>query len=212
MSSSTVTLMIPAPIFLGFSTGLSLIIAIGAQNAFLLRQGIRREHVLLTVIICAVSDIVLILAGVMGIGALVEHAPWILTFARIGGFIFLFCYAIFALKRAVSPSTLSISNSAAPTAGWTVALTALSLTWLNPHVYVDTVILLGSVAITQHDGKWYFALGAIAASICWFTALAYASRFLSRVFASATSWRILDAIICVFMATFAVLLIRPLFL
>ena len=95
--------MIPAPIFLGFSTGLSLIIAIGAQNAFLLRQGIRREHVLLTVIICAVSDIVLILAGVMGIGALVEHAPWILTFARIGGFIFLFCYAIFALKRAVSP-------------------------------------------------------------------------------------------------------------
>ena len=204
--------MIPAPIFLGFSTGLSLIIAIGSQNAFLLRQGIRREHVLLTVVICAMSDVVLILAGVMGIGTLVEHAPWILTYARVGGFIFLLCYAILALKRAVSPSILSTSNSPAPTAKWTVALTALSLTWLNPHVYVDTVILLGSVAATQHEGKWYFALGAIAASICWFTALGYASRFLSRIFASATSWRILDAIICMFMATFAVLLIRPLFL
>ncbi|HAY43486.1 MAG TPA: amino acid transporter, partial [Micrococcaceae bacterium] len=115
-------------------------------------------------------------------------------------------------KRAISPSILSTSNSPAPTANWTVALTALSLTWLNPHVYVDTVILLGSVAVAQHEGKWYFALGAIAASICWFTALGYASRFLSRIFASATSWRILDAIICMFMATFAVLLIRPLFI
>ncbi|GGJ52162.1 MULTISPECIES: LysE/ArgO family amino acid transporter [Glutamicibacter] len=204
--------MIPAPIFLGFSTGLSLIIAIGSQNAFLLRQGIRREHVLLTVVICAASDVVLILAGVMGIGTLVEHAPWILTYARIGGFIFLLCYSILALKRAVSPGILSTSNSPAPTVKWTVALTALSLTWLNPHVYVDTVILLGSVAVAQHDGKWYFALGAIAASICWFTALGYASRFLSRIFASATSWRILDAIICIFMTIFAVLLIRPLFL
>lgn len=204
--------MIPAPIFLGFSTGLSLIIAIGSQNAFLLRQGIRREHVLLTVVICAMSDVVLILAGVMGIGTLVEHTPWILTYARIGGFIFLICYAILALKRAISPSILSTSNSPAPTAKLTVALTALSLTWLNPHVYVDTVILLGSVAVAQHEGKWYFALGAIAASICWFTALGYASRFLSRIFASATSWRILDAIICMFMATFAVLLIRPLFI
>lgn len=203
--------MISTPIILGFSTGLSLIVAIGAQNAFLLRQGIRREHVLLTVLICTISDIALILAGVLGIGTIVEHAPWILTYARIGGFIFLTCYAIFALKRAISPGKLTTSGSPTPSSMWSVGLTALSLTWLNPHVYVDTVLLLGSVAVAQHDGKWYFALGAIIASACWFVALGYASRFLSRVFASATAWRVLDAAICVFMAVFAILLVRPLF-
>lgn len=203
--------MIPASALLGFSTGLSLIIAIGAQNAFLLRQGIRREHVLLTVLICALSDVVLILAGVLGIGTIVERAPWILIYARIGGFIFLSCYAFFALKRALSPSQLTTAGAPTPSSMWRVALTALSLTWLNPHVYVDTVLLLGSVAVAQNDGKWHFAVGAILASLCWFAALGYASRFLSRVFASAISWRVLDALICIFMALFAVLLIRPLF-
>ncbi|PRA10117.1 amino acid transporter [Arthrobacter sp. MYb211] len=203
--------MIHTSAILGFSTGLSLIIAIGAQNAFLLRQGIRREHVLLTVCIFALSDILLILAGVSGIGAIIERAPWILTYARVGGFIFLACYAIFALRRAISPGVLSTSNSSEPTARISVALATLALTWLNPHVYVDTVLLLGSVAVTQAEGKWHFAGGAIAASITWFVALGYASRFLARVFSSAKSWRVLDGIICVFMALFAVLLVLPLF-
>ncbi|WP_404288323.1 LysE/ArgO family amino acid transporter [Glutamicibacter arilaitensis] len=203
--------MIHTAALLGFSTGLSLIIAIGAQNAFLLRQGIRREHVLLTVCTFTLSDIVLILVGVSGIGAIVERAPWILTYARIGGFIFLACYAIFALRRVLSPGILSASKSPAPTAKLSVVLATLALTWLNPHVYVDTVLLLGSVAVAQGEGKWHFAAGAITASIFWFAALGYASRFLSRVFASANSWRVLDGIICIFMATFAVLLILPLF-
>ncbi len=203
--------MLQPSLLLGFSTGLSLIVAIGAQNAFVLRQGIRKEHVLLTVLLCTVSDIILIAAGVSGVGFIVERAPWILTVARVGGTIFLVCYAFFALRRAIAPSSLDSSSSNVQTSAFSVTITALMLTWLNPHVYIDTVLLLGSIGAAQGDGAFAFALGAMAASLAWFTALGFAARFLSRFFANPHSWRILDAAICVLMLIFATLLIAPVF-
>lgn len=196
---------------LGFTTGLSLIVAIGAQNAFVLRQGIRKEHVLLTVLLCAISDALLIFAGVTGVGLIVERAPWILVVARIGGTIFLVCYAFFALRRAIRPQILDSSDAMAQTSAMAVAATTLMLTWLNPHVYIDTVLLLGSIGAAQGDQALVFAVGAVFASITWFTALGYAARFLSRFFAKPKSWQVLDGIICVLMMAFAAMLISPVF-
>ena len=203
--------MINASLLLGLSTGLSLIVAIGAQNAFVLRQGIRREHILLTVVLCALSDVVLIFAGITGVGMVVERAPWILTIARIGGAIFLICYAFFALRRAIAPSGMDSSSTSAPTTAWSVAATALMLTWLNPHVYIDTVLLLGSIGASQGEASGAFAVGAMLASVLWFAALGYAARFLSRFFAKPTAWRVLDGLICIFMSSFAIMLLAPLF-
>lgn len=203
--------MIHTPLLLGFSTGLSLIVAIGAQNAFVLRQGIRREHVFLTVLICVLSDAILILAGATGIGKIIENAPWVLVVARIGGSIFLICYAAFAFRRALTPARLEASQQAAPPTALSVLTTALALTWLNPHVYVDTVLLLGSIGAAQGQGSWHFALGAILASALWFTALGFAARYLSKVFASPKAWRVLDGIICIMMTAFAIMLIWPIF-
>ena len=203
--------MINASLFLGLSTGLSLIVAIGAQNAFVLRQGIRREHVLLTVTLCALSDVVLIFAGVTGVGIVVEQAPWILTIARIGGAIFLICYAIFALRRAIAPSGMDPASVSTPSTAWSVAATALMLTWLNPHVYIDTVLLLGSIGASQGEASGAFAVGAMLASVLWFTTLGYAARFLSRFFAKPAAWRFLDGVICILMLAFAIMLLAPLF-
>lgn len=203
--------MITTSLFLGFSTGLSLIVAIGAQNAFVLRQGIRRELVLLTVTLCALSDVVLIFAGVTGIGIVVEQAPWILTIARIGGAIFLVSYAFFALRRTIAPSGMESSSTPSPTTAWSIAGTALMLTWLNPHVYIDTVLLLGSIGASQGEESGAFAVGAMLASVLWFSALGYASRFLSRFFGKPSAWRVLDGLICIFMLAFATMLLAPLF-
>lgn len=195
----------------GFTTGLSLIVAIGAQNAFVLRQGIRKEHVFLTALVCALSDAILISAGAGGMGALVEKAPWILAIARIGGFIFLVSYAVFAFRRALKPGTLKASESAVPTTAFSVVGTTLALTWLNPHVYIDTVLLLGSMATSQAQGATAFAAGAIIASFVWFFLLAYAARFLAPLFAKPRAWKVLDLFIGVLMLAFAVLLILPIF-
>ena len=203
--------MLEPSLLLGFTTGLSLIVAIGSQNAFVLRQGIRREHVLLTIVLCMLSDIILILAGVSGVGALIERASWILVIARIGGFAFLVCYAFFALRRAISPGTLEAGSAKTPATALATALATLALTWLNPHVYIDTVLLLGSIGAAQGEGKWAFAVGAMGASVLWFAGLGYAARFLSRLFAKPMAWRILDGVICLLMLTFAFLLIQPLF-
>lgn len=203
--------MLPSSLILGFATGLSLIVAIGSQNAFVLRQGIRREHVLLTMILCIVSDCVLIWAGVNGVGFIVQRAPWILTVARVGGALFLLTYSLLALRRAISPGVLVANQLTSSATAWSVAATTLILTWLNPHVYIDTVLLLGSIGVAQGHGAPAFALGAMLASAIWFTALGYAARFLSRFFASAKAWRILDALIAICMLTFAILLIAPAF-
>ena len=195
------------PFLSGLTTGASLIIAIGAQNAFVLRQGVRREHVLPIVLVCALSDAILITLGVAGIGALVEVAPLALTIVTWAGAAFLLGYAALAAKRAIRPSALD-SGAGLSTTMVAAVLTAVALTWLNPHVYLDTVLLLGSLAATLGaEGKWWFAGGAVTASFIWFTALGYGARLLSRVFARPVAWRVLDGVIALVMATLAVMLL-----
>lgn len=191
----------------GLLAGASLIIAIGAQNAFVLRQGIRREHVLAIVLVCAVSDIVLILLGVAGIGVLIEAAPVVLDIVRWAGAAFLVGYAIFAARRALRPKALTLAATAS-TPPLASVLTALALTWLNPHVYLDTVLLLGSLASAQgDDARWYFAAGACVASILWFSALGFGARLLAPVFAKPAAWRVLDGAIAVVMLVLAIALL-----
>ena len=178
----------------GLATGLTLIIAIGAQNAFVLRQGLVREYVGPVVAVCAVSDLVLIVAGVSGIGTVVEQASWVLDVVRWLGVAFLAWYGLSSLLRARRPQALEAARAGAPTLRRAV-VTALALTWLNPHVYLDTVLLLGSIATAEGDGRWWFALGACAASVLWFTTLGFGARFAQRLFATAGAWRVLDVLI-----------------
>jgi L-lysine exporter family protein LysE/ArgO len=194
----------------GLGFGLSLIVAIGAQNAFVLRQGLRREHVLPVVAICALSDAALITLGVGGLGSLLQLVPWLLVVVRIGGAAFLIVYGILAARRALRPSTLIAADDGGTTPLWTAIVTVLALTWLNPHVYLDTVVLLGSVAGTHGDDRWWFGVGAVVASILWFTALGYGARFLRPLFAKPFAWRVLDAVIAVVMIAIAVSLLLPL--
>ena len=191
----------------GLGFGLSLIVAIGAQNAFVLRQGLRGEHVAVVVAICAVSDVVLIGAGVAGAGSVVSAVPWVLTVVRYAGGAFLLGYGFLAARRAIRGGTLTTETSGVATAVGVSVATALALTWLNPHVYLDTVVLLGSIAGTHGDRRWWFAGGAAVASIVWFTGLGYGARFLRPVFARPLSWRILDGIIAVVMTALAVSLV-----
>ena len=191
----------------GLGFGLSLIIAIGAQNAFVLRQGLRREHVLPVVVICALSDAVLIALGVGGLGSLLQLVPWLITVVRIGGAAFLIVYGALAARRALGPSALVAADDGTTTPVWTAVATVLALTWLNPHVYLDTVVLLGTVAGTYGDERWWFGLGAVAASILWFTALGFGARLLRPLFAKPAAWRILDGIIAIVMIAIAVSLL-----
>ena len=192
----------------GLLTGLSLIVAIGAQNAFVLRQGLLRQHVLVVVAICALSDIVLIALGIAGAGAVFTAVPWLVEVVRWAGAAFLFVYGLLAARRAWRPKTLSAADpAAAPTSVLAVAGTVLALTWLNPHVYLDTLVLLGSVGSTHGDGRWAFGAGAAVASILWFTLLGFGARLLAPVFARPLAWRVLDGIIAVVMITLAVMLL-----
>ncbi|WP_342213729.1 LysE/ArgO family amino acid transporter [Nocardia wallacei] len=254
----------------GLGFGLSLIVAIGAQNAFVLRQGIRGEHILPVIAVCAVSDVVLIAAGVGGLGALIASAPTLLMVTRYAGAAFLLGYAALAVRRAVFPGVMTTANAASGTTnesltagarteppqttsasgtsrtatmtampgavtdtaqrapigtveyesagarrGTSVALgatvlTCLALTWLNPHVYLDTVVLLGSFANTYAgQDRWFLAAGAMLASILWFTALGYGGRLLAPLFARRTAWRILDSAIALIMLTLALTLLLP---
>lgn len=207
----------------GLGLGLSLIVAIGAQNVFVLRQGIRREHVLVVVVICALSDAVLIIAGVAGLGFLISAAPWLVVVARWAGALFLVSYGVLAARRAwrggeeleVDGADAAASAPTASTATLTrtrlapVILTTLALTWLNPHVYLDTVLMLGSIAATHGSERWLFAAGAVVASILWFSALGFGARYLGRWLRTERSWRVLDAIIAVVMVSLAVTLVAP---
>jgi L-lysine exporter family protein LysE/ArgO len=194
----------------GLGFGLSLIIAIGAQNAFVLRQGLRREHVLVVVLICALSDALLIGLGVGGLGTLLQLVPWLLVLVRVGGAAFLIVYGILAARRAVRPAALITEDAGATTPLFAAVMTCLALTWLNPHVYLDTVVLLGSVAGTHGDDRWWFGLGAVVGSILWFTALGFGARFLRPLFAKPRAWRVLDGIIAVVMIAIAVSLLTGL--
>ncbi len=197
-----------ATLLTGLGAGASLIVAIGAQNAFVLRQGLRREHVLPIVLICIVSDAVLIAAGVAGLGALIAAAPVVLEVVRWAGFAFLVLYALFAARRALRPEELHAAAGTAPLSLAAAVGTCLALTWLNPHVYLDTVLLLGSLSASHGDpGRWVFGAGAVLASILWFGLLGFGARFLAPVFARPLAWRILDGAIAVLMLVLAVLLV-----
>jgi L-lysine exporter family protein LysE/ArgO len=195
----------PLAVATGFLTGLSLIVAIGAQNAYVLRQGLRREHVGLVVAVCTFSDAALITAGVAGLGALVAEAPAILTVARWGGAAFLVVLAVAALRRAARPERLTPASDN-PASRSAVLTTVFALTWLNPHVYLDTVVLLGSLAV-QHEPRWWFATGAVLGSLVWFTALGFGARALRPVFARPRAWQILDVLVAVVMASVAATLV-----
>jgi L-lysine exporter family protein LysE/ArgO len=178
----------------GFLTSLSLIVAIGAQNAFVLRQGLRREYVLPVVAICALADALLIGAGIAGLGALVTARPVAIDVIRYGGAAFLLAYGALAARRAFRSQVLTAAEQA-PATLRAVLLACLGFTFLNPHVYLDTVVLQGALANRYGDGRWLYGLGAVLASLLWFAALGFGAGRLSRVFARAWSWRVLDALI-----------------
>ncbi|MGW3726644.1 LysE/ArgO family amino acid transporter [Streptomyces sp. NPDC000851] len=192
----------------GFGTGLSLIVAIGAQNAFVLRQGVRREAVLAVVGICALSDALLIALGVGGVGAVAVAWPGALTVVGWIGGAFLLGYGALAARRVLKPgeAVLRTEGEAAGSRRRAV-LTCLAMTWLNPHVYLDTVFLLGSVAADQGPLRWTFGVGAVAASLCWFTALGFGARLLGRWLARPAAWRVLDGLVAATMIVLGVTLI-----
>lgn len=192
----------------GFLSGAGLIVAIGAQNAFVLRQGLQRQHVGLVVLVCALSDIALILCGVAGMGALVLQWPQLLQALRWGGALFLACYGWLALQGAWrAGSALQASNTQAHS--WQrVLLTCLAFTFLNPHVYLDTMVLLGSLSTRYpNPAQWAFAVGACLASVCWFCALGFGARWVQPLFRKPLAWRVLDGAIALFMWVLCALLL-----
>ncbi len=186
----------------GFGTGLSLIVAIGSQNAFLLQQGLRGGAVVPLVVICAVSDLVLIGLGVSGIGAVLGRWPTAIGMIAVGGGLFLIGYGALAARRAFRSSVMTVGEERTPLRK--AVLSCVAFTWLNPHVYLDTVLLLGSVAVAHGDGRWLFGLGAGIASAVWFSALGFGARRLAGVFARPVAWRVLDVVIAVTMTALGV--------
>jgi L-lysine exporter family protein LysE/ArgO len=187
----------------GLGLGLSLIVAIGAQNAFVLRQGLRGEHLSAVVAVCVLSDAVLIVAGVAGAGAVLHRVPWMLSTVRLGGALFLLGYGLIAARRALHPGTLTSTDSAVAGSLAATVGTCLLLTWLNPHVYLDTVVLLGSIANTHGGQRWWFTAGAATGSLLWFCALGYGARLLRPIFSRPAAWRTLDALIATVMIALA---------
>lgn len=181
-------------VFAGFGLGLSLIVAIGAQNAFVLRQGILRQHVLPVVLLCAASDALLIAAGVSGFGALATHAPWFEAAMRYGGAAFLFYYGTRAFRSALQGGAAMEEADKPADRLWVAVTTCLLLTWANPHVYLDTVVLLGSIS-AQYDDRLGFGIGAAVASFSFFFALGYGARLLAPIFARPSAWQVLDGLI-----------------
>ncbi len=189
----------------GLGFGLSLIVAIGAQNAFVLRQGVRGQHILAVVAVCALSDILLIAAGVGGFGVVVESVPAVVTVVRYAGAAFLLGYAFLAARRAFASAALTMDTAGATVALGATVATCLALTWLNPHVYLDTVVLLGSFANTYATpDRWFLGAGAMLGSVVWFAALGYGARLLGPIFARPVAWRVLDSGIAVMMTVLAV--------
>jgi L-lysine exporter family protein LysE/ArgO len=193
--------------FTGFATSAALIVAIGAQNAFVLRQGIKREHVLAVVLVCALSDALLIALGVAGLGRWVQQSPAALAFARYGGAAFLFAYGMLAARRALRNE--SLTAAADSPLSLTQAISAcLAFTYLNPHCWLDTVALLGSIASQQPAGsRTAFGIGAASASFVWFFALGFGARALRGVFARPNAWKVLDAAVALVMWGIAGLLV-----
>jgi L-lysine exporter family protein LysE/ArgO len=183
----------------GLMMGLSLILAIGAQNAFVLRQGLRREHVLAICLTCSLSDAALILLGVTSLGRIAAIMPWIEPAMRYAGAAFLFWYGARSLYSAVRSSEALTVEAEAGARFWPTLATCLALTWLNPHVYLDTVVLLGTISTRFPDKELVFAAGAMTGSFLFFFSLGYGAAWLRPVFAKPVAWRILDLVIAAVM-------------
>ncbi len=194
----------------GFLLGASLILAIGAQNAFILRQGLLRQHVFILCLICALSDALLIAAGVAGLGTLIATSPRLITAVTIGGALFLFAYAFLAFRRSMHPEALYAAKRGEGSLKAAIAA-CLAFTFLNPHVYLDTVVLLGSLSAGfEGAARIAYGAGAAAASFVWFFGLGYGARLLQPVFARPAAWRVLDILIGVVMAAIGLGLIARL--
>lgn len=176
----------------GFATGFSLILAIGAQNAFVLRQGLRRAHVFAVSLACALSDAVLITLGIAGAATLAAAAPWLLSAMRWGGVGFLLVYGAISFRAAWRGGHALRPADAAAGRRWPALATCLALTWLNPHVYLDTVVLIGSISTGWPGQEVAFGIGAVTASFVFFFGLGYGARLLAPLFARPAAWRVLD--------------------
>lgn len=216
----------------------SLIVALGAQNVFVLRQGVLRQHTGLVILVCIISDVLLVAVGVAGLGRLINEVPWLMTAARWGGALFLLMYAGFAVRRVVHPSPEGLAAGLAEADSLAdgdrgndnggagnqrrsvmtvvrpsrelvaILLQTLAFTWLNPGVYLDTVVLVGSVAATHGDARWIFAAGAMTASVVWFLALGYGAQYLGKWLRTPRAWQYLDGGIAAILVLVAVLLIK----
>ncbi|WP_395688099.1 LysE/ArgO family amino acid transporter [Aestuariivirga sp.] len=191
----------------GFLTGLSLIVAIGAQNAFVLRQGIRGEHVAIVVAICALSDALLIAAGVGGFGRLLRLVPWLADAMRWAGAAFLFFYGALRFRAAWRGGAALLPAEAGTVPAAQVIATCLIITWANPHVYLDTVVLLGSISAQYAPHTTLFGIGAALGSVAFFSTLGFGARFLAPVFARPRAWVVLESVIGLTMWSIALTLI-----
>jgi len=200
--------MFPTSFTTGFAVSATLIVAIGAQNAFVLRQGIRREHVAPTVLFCVLADLLLIGAGVAGLAKLLGNAPALTAVLTVAGAAFLLWYGVHALRRAAKPQSLQASAGSEQLSLRRVLAQAAGFTFLNPHVYLDTVLLVGTVGARQAlDGRIAFVGGAACASAVWFTGLGFGARLLAPVFARPKAWRALDTLVGLTMIALATMLL-----
>ncbi|MEH6471143.1 MAG: LysE/ArgO family amino acid transporter [Halopseudomonas sp.] len=197
---------IPTPFITGLATSAGLIMAIGAQNAFVLSQGVRREYHWTIAGVCGLLDTILIVLGIAGMGVLISESALLLTLITWGGVIFLLWYGANALRSALRPQTLETQRGGLSSLR-AALLTTLALSLLNPHVYLDTVVLLGSIGgrYPEHERYW-FAAGAALFSFIWFFSLSLGARWLAPLFRKPAAWRILDGLVCVMMWTLAALL------
>ena len=186
----------------GFLTGLSLIVAIGAQNAFVIRQGLLRSHVLLVVAVCSISDALLIFLGTSGLGTVVKANQDLLTFIRWFGVAYLTWFGIKSLRSAFKENQL-LASGAAETSWKKILATVLALTYLNPHVYLDTVIFVGSIANQFTADRWYFAFGASIASLLWFSSIGFGAGAASKLMSKPIFWRIFDTFVALVMFSIA---------
>jgi L-lysine exporter family protein LysE/ArgO len=189
----------------GVLSGFALIIAIGAQNAFVIRQGLLRQHVLTVVLFCAISDALLIAAGTAGLGKVIESAPEVLEIVRWFGVTYLIFFGLKSLRSAFRHNTLTLEQGNLVSRKRTI-LTVLGLTFLNPHVYLDTVIFLGSIANQFPADKWFFSAGAMTASFLWFFFIGFGSKMAARFMVKVIFWKVLDLAVAIIMFTLAIYL------
>ena len=184
---------------------MSLIMAIGAQNAFVIRQALTRKHVLIMVLICATSDALLILAGIAGLGAVIQGLPWLFEILRWFGVVYLTWFGINSLRSAFKGESLPAATAESKSLKQ-VVVSLLGFTFLNPHVYLDTLLFLGSLSTTFGDNRWFFAFGAMTASVVWFFVLGFGAKAASRFMSRPIFWRVLDIFIAAVMFTLAITL------